>query len=75
VIEAPIVMMIRVTAEAPRAGRIAKRCRARPTRTVTRTASSAASGSGRPAAIRNTVTMPPSITNSPCAKFTTSEAV
>ncbi len=39
------------------------------------TATSAASGSGTPAADTNTVTMPPSMTNSPCAKFTTSEAL
>jgi len=38
-------------------------------------ASSAASGSGTPAAEANTVTMPPSITNSPCAKLTTSDAL
>jgi hypothetical protein len=35
----------------------------------------AASGSGTPAAAVNTVTMPPSMTNSPCAKFTTPEAL
>ena len=42
---------------------------------ATATATIAASGSGTPSAVTKTVTMPPSMTNSPWAKFTTSEAV
>jgi len=74
-IEAPMVMMIKVTAGAPRAGSIASQYSRSPTATAATTAMSAASGSGTPAAATNTVTMPPSMTNSPCAKFTTSEAL
>ena len=48
---------------------------ATPTPAVTAMAISAASGSGRPAAWAKTVIMPPSMTNSPCAKFTTPEAL
>ena len=70
-----MVMMISVTAEAPRAGSIASRCSSRPTATAATIASSAASGSGTPAAAANTVTMPPSMTNSPWAKLMTSEAL
>jgi hypothetical protein len=73
-IEAPIVTMISVTAEAPRAGSMARRCSS-PVATAVATAMQAASGSGTPAAATNTVTMPPSMTNSPWAKFTTSEAL
>ena len=70
-----MVMMISVTAEAPRAGSIARRCSSRPTAVATTIASSAASGSGTPAAAAKNVTMPPSMTNSPCAKLITSEAL
>ena len=70
-IEAPIVMMIRVTTEASRAGRTPKRSIARPTATASAIAASAASGSGTPAAARNTVAMPPIMTNSPWAKLIT----
>ena len=70
-----MVMMISVTAEAPRAGSIANWCRAKPTAVATMMASSAASGSGTPAAAAKNVTMPPSMTNSPCAKLMTSEAL
>ena len=70
-----MVMMISVTADAPRAGSIASACSRRPTATAAATAMSAASGSGTPAAAANTVPMPPIMTNSPCAKFTTSEAL
>ena len=70
-----MVMMMRVTAEAPRAGSIASALRRRPTATAATIASSAASGSGTPAATANTVAMPPIMTNSPCAKFTTSDAL
>ena len=70
-----MVMMINVTGDASRAGSIASQYNSRPTMTETQTARTAASGSGTPAAVRNTVTMPPSITNSPCAKFTTSDAL
>ncbi len=74
-IEAPMVMMISVTGDAPLAGSIASRCSAMPTRTATASASRAASGSGMPAATAKKVTMPPIMTNSPCAKLITSEAL
>ena len=74
-IDAPIVMMIKVTADAPRAGSIASQYSSRPTTTAMQIAISAASGRGTPAADANTVTIPPSITNSPWAKFTTSDAL
>ncbi len=64
-------MMISVITEAPLAGRTPKRSSARPIATASAIAPSAASGSGRPAAARNTVAMPPIITNSPCAKLIT----
>ena len=70
-IEAPMVMMIRVTTEASRAGRTPKRSIARPTATASAIAASAASGSGTPAAATNTVAMPPIMTNSPWAKLIT----
>ncbi len=73
-IEAPMVMMISVTAEA------ARRFDGEPVQQQADAhgdamATSAASGSGTPAAATNTVVMPPIMTNSPCAKFTTSEAL
>ena len=74
-IDAPMVMMINVTADAPRAGSIARRCRRSPTAVATTIASSAARGIGTPAAAAKNVTMPPSMTNSPCAKLMTSEAL
>ena len=74
-IEAPMVMMISVTADAPRAGSIANWCSKSPTAVATTIASRAAIGSGTPAAAAKNVTMPPSMTNSPCAKLITSEAL
>jgi len=74
-IEAPMVIMIRATALAPRAGSMAQRWSASPIAAVRTTARSAASGIGTPAAVRNTVDMPPSITNSPWAKLMTSDAL
>ncbi|MNT97674.1 hypothetical protein D3C72_2400490 [compost metagenome] len=74
-IDAPMVMMISDTTGAPRAGPIASLFSATPMAAVTVMAISAASGSGRPASKANTVIMPPSMTNSPWAKFTTSEAL
>ena len=47
----------------------ASHARAATTATVATIAPSAASGSGAPAAARNTVAMPPSMTNSPWAKL------
>ena len=70
-----MVIMIRTTGLAPRAGSMAKRCSARPTPVVTTTAINAASGSGTPASATNTVVMPPSMTNSPWAKLMMSEAL
>ena len=72
-IEAPMVMMISVTAEAPRAGSIARLCSSNPVAVAATTASSMAAGSGTPAAARKNVTMPPIITNSPWAKLMTSD--
>ena len=51
--EAPMVMMISVTGDAPRAGAMANRYSAMPNKTATTTASSAASGRGMPAAAPN----------------------
>ena len=70
-----MVMMISVTADAPRAGSIARRCSRSPTTTAATMAIRAASGSGTPAASAKTVPMPPSITKSPWAKLTTSDAL
>ena len=70
-----MVMMISATGLEPRAGSIARRCSASPTAVVSAMAMRAASGSGTPAAARNTVVMPPSITNSPWAKLITSQAL
>ena len=74
-IEAPMVIMISATGLEPRAGSIASRCSASPMPVVSATAISAAIGSGTPATDRNTVVMPPSITNSPWAKLMMSEAL
>ena len=74
-IQAPMVMMMSDTTGAPRAGSIASLLSATPTPAVATIAASAASGIGRPAMLAKTVIMPPSITNSPWAKFTTSEAL
>jgi hypothetical protein len=70
-IEAPMVMMMRVTMPAPRAGSTASFSSARPTSVAAPMASSAAAGSGSPASISHTLAMPPIITNSPCAKLMT----
>ena len=70
-IEAPMVMMISVTTEAPRAGSTANFSSARPTAAAASTATGIASGSGSPASASDTVAMPPIITNSPCAKLMT----
>ena len=72
-IEAPIVIMIKATGLAPRAGSIAKRCRANPVAVVTMIAMSAANGTGTPASVRKTVVIPPSMTNSPWAKLMISD--
>ncbi len=69
--DAPIVMMMSVMTDAWRAGSTAARSSTRPTATAIATAATIASGSGRPAAPRNTVAMPPSMTNSPWAKLIT----
>ena len=70
-----MVMMIRATTDAPRAGSIASLWRAIPTTTAATIAKGAAAQRGTPAAYRKKVAMPPIITNSPCAKFTTSDAL
>ena len=70
-----MVMMISATTEAPRAGSMANLCSASPTTTAATIARGAATHSGTPAANRKNVVMPPIITNSPCAKFTTSDAL
>ena len=74
--EAPMVMMMAPTTVMPLAGAMAKRCSIRPTTRVSRTAPRMAAGSGRPLpADRAMAPMAPSITNSPWARFTTSEAL
>jgi hypothetical protein len=70
-IEAPIVMMIRVTTEAPRAVSTANLSSAMPTRVAATIASPIATGMGSPAATSETVAMPPIMTNSPWAKLIT----
>jgi hypothetical protein len=67
--------MIKATDVAPRAGSIAKRCKPRPMAVVAMMARSAASGNGTPACATKTVVIPPSITNSPCAKLMMSDAL
>ena len=57
--EAPIVIMISATGLAPRAGSMAKRCKAKPTPVVTMMAMSAANGNGTPASAMKTVVIPP----------------
>ena len=74
-IDAPMVMMMSVTTEAPRAGSTANFSSARPIATVASAASTRANRKGTPAVIRLMAIMAPIITNSPCAKFTTSEAL
>ena len=70
-IDAPIVMMISVTTEAPRAGSTANFSSARPTSAAATIASGIASRYGNPLAVSDTVAMPPIITNSPWAKLIT----
>ena len=70
-----MVIMISATGLAPRAGSMAKRCKANPTPVVTTMAISAANGSGTPAIAMKTVVMPPSMTNSPWAKLMMSDAL
>ena len=70
-IEAPMVMIMSVTTEAPRAGSTANFSSAMPTMVAAATASRMASGMGRPSATSETVAMPPIMTNSPWAKLIT----
>ncbi len=70
-----MVMMIRLTTEAPRAGWIASLFNVMPTAQAITIAATAAGSIGTPASSRKTVLMPPSMTNSPCEKFTTPEAL
>ena len=60
-----MVMMMRVTTEALRAGSTANFSSATPTTTVIPTARSKATGRGMPTASNETVLMPEIITNSP----------
>jgi len=74
-IAAPIVMMMVVTTDAPKAGSMANRSSNRPTKIVIKVAAMAASGNGKPAmaasgngkptANKAIAVMAPSITNSP----------
>jgi hypothetical protein len=74
--EAPMVMMMVPTTVIPRAGAMAKRCSIIPSSMVTSTARRIAAGSGTPCpADREMALIAPSITNSPWARFTTSEAL
>ena len=70
-IDAPMVMMIRVTTSALRAWPTASRSSSRPTTPETATAPRIATGIGAPAATSETALMPPIITNSPWAKLIT----
>ena len=72
-----MVMMMVPTTLMPLAGAMAKRCSIRPTTRVTSTASRMARGKGHPPAPadRAMALMAPSMTNSPWARFTTSEAL
>ena len=71
-----MVMMMVPTTVIPRAGAMAKRCSINPRIRVISTASRIATGRGRPCpADREMALMAPSITNSPWARFTTSEAL
>ena len=71
-----MVMMMVVTTEAPRAGAMANRCSSRPMPMVMSTASGRDSHMGSPSpAERAMALIAPIITNSPWAKFTTSEAL
>ena len=70
-IEAPMVMMIRLTTSALPAGSTANFSIAMPTRPTTTTAMTIAGTTGTPPATRKTVDMPPSMMNSPCAKLIT----
>jgi len=68
--DSPMVMMISWMTLALRTGRMVKRSISPPTMTVARTAAAIASGSGRLQAVRkNTLNIPPSMTNSPWAKL------
>ena len=69
--EAPMVMMISVTVSAPFTGSIASFSISTPTMAGIRMASSSATGSGSPACMKNTASMPPSMMNSPWAKLMT----
>ena len=69
--EAPIVMMMSVTTEAPRAGSTANFSSASPTAAAASTAIGIATGGGSPELASDTAAMPPIITNSPCAKLMT----
>ena len=64
-----MVMMTSVTVLALRAGEIAMRSMTSATIADVATASRIASGSGMPRARKLTALMPPTITNSPCAKL------
>ena len=66
-----MVMMIRVTVSAPLTGSMASFSISTPTTAGTSIASSSATGSGSPAWVNNTASMPPSMMNSPWAKLMT----
>lgn len=69
--EAPMVMMIRVTTSACFAGAMARRCNRIPRMPASTTARMIASSIGIPMAMNDTVAMPPIIRNSPWAKLMT----
>ena len=70
-----MVMMMVVTTDAPLAGSMANRSSSRPATIVSKVAALAASNNGMPASSNAMAIMAPSMTNSPWAKFTTSEAL
>ena len=69
--EAPMVMMISVTVSAPFTGSMVTFSITMPTMAGIRMARMKATGNGRPALVKYTASMPPSMMNSPCAKLMT----
>ena len=74
-IEQPMVMMMRLVTDTWRSGASVSRSSASPTRLTLTTAPAQARTSGSPARVNATAVMPPSVTNSPCAKLIASVAL
>jgi len=70
-IETPMVMMMRVMTDDPRAGRMVERSTSAPRRVTAATATRMATGMGRPRVVEQVMAMrAPYVTNSPWAKLT-----